>query len=251
MHKVGEEGFVGGPDEQIIDVDNCNDFRTEEETRVAGRRLGTLASEAFLKVVEEVPACLFEAVDAGGKTKDAIVATFETAGLMNVYLFLWGKGRVDEGGCDVALGGVEAEFGSEDHHETNGTPLDDGCPGFEEVNAFTLAVAANDKAGFEFLGNATGEAFDFEDPLRREDAHPGLTINNRPSLEVVLKRLYLEFHCIVPIALVGAAHGLSVGGGIGIGSGWLTMADGRESLEGTGGWGWVSNRIHTVITRWT
>ena len=65
-----------------------------------------MAFEAFCEVVKEVSACLFEAVDAGVKTKNAICATFETAGLMNVYFFLRWKGGMDEGGCDVALGGV-------------------------------------------------------------------------------------------------------------------------------------------------
>ena len=251
MHKGGEERFIGGPNEQVVNVYNYNDFRTEEETRVAGRRLEPLAFEALREVVEEVSACLFEAVDAGVKTKNAICATFETAGLMNVYFFLRWKGGVDEGGCDVALGGVKAELGSEDHHEANSAPLDDWGPGFEEIDALTLAVAANNKTGFEFLGNATGEAFDFEDPFRRKDAHPGLTINNSPSFEVVLKCLYLKIHGIEPITLVGATHGLSVSWSIGVGGGRLAMADGSEGLECTGGRGWVSNRINTVITRWT
>ena len=43
--------------------------------------------------------------------------------------------------------------------------MDDWGPGFEEIDALTLAVAANNETGFEFLGNATGEAFDFEDPF--------------------------------------------------------------------------------------
>ena len=47
-----------------------------------------MAFEALCEVVEEVSACLFEAIDAGVKTKNAICATFETTGLMNVYSWL-------------------------------------------------------------------------------------------------------------------------------------------------------------------
>ena len=67
--------------------------------------------------------------------------------------------------------------------------------------------------------------------------HPRLTIDYGPSFEVVLNCLYFKLHGFEPLKLVGAAHGLSVGGGVGVGSRRLTMVDGREGLECTGGCG--------------
>ena len=78
-----------------------------------------------------------------------------------------------------------------------------------------------------------------------------MAVNNGPSLEIAFKRLHFKLHDLEPIKLVGAAHGLGVGGGIRVGGRWFTMVDGREGLEGTGGGGWVSNWVNTVETRWT
>ena len=104
--KGAEEGVIGGPDKEIINVHDCNDLLAEEEAGVAGRRFEALAFEAFGEVVEEVPAGLFEAVDAGPETEDAVGAALETAGLVDIDFFLRGKGGVNERSCDVTLGGV-------------------------------------------------------------------------------------------------------------------------------------------------
>ena len=56
--KGAEEGVIGGPDKEIINVHDCNDLLAEEEAGVAGRRFEALAFEAFGEVVEEVPAGL-------------------------------------------------------------------------------------------------------------------------------------------------------------------------------------------------
>ena len=249
--KGAKEGVIGGPDKEIINVHDCNDLLAEEEAGVAGRRFEALAFEAFGEIVEEVPAGLFEAVDAGPETEDAGWAALETAGLVDIDFFLRGKGGVNERSCDVTLGGVQAEFGGEDHHETDSAPLDDGCPGLKEINTLALAVTTNNEAGLKLLSNAAGKTFDFENPFGRKDAHPRLTVDDGPSVEVSLESFDFKLHGFEPIELVGAAHGLSVGGGIRVGGRWFTMVDGREGLEGAGGGGWVSNWVNTVKTRWT
>ena len=50
-----------------------------------------MALKALRQIVEEVPACLFEAVNAGQKAEHAVVAALETAGLVDVDLFLGGR----------------------------------------------------------------------------------------------------------------------------------------------------------------
>ena len=45
--KGAEEGFIGGPNEQIIDVDDYNGLLAEEEAGITGRRLEALAFETF------------------------------------------------------------------------------------------------------------------------------------------------------------------------------------------------------------
>ena len=41
--KGGDEGLVGRPDEQVINVDDHNDLRAQEKAGIAGRRLEALA----------------------------------------------------------------------------------------------------------------------------------------------------------------------------------------------------------------
>ena len=86
----GNEGLIGGPNEQVINVDNDNDLRAQEETGVTRGGLKTLALEAFREVVEEVSACLFEPINRTVEAHHAIVAAHEATGLMYVDLFFGG-----------------------------------------------------------------------------------------------------------------------------------------------------------------
>ena len=161
----GNEGLIGGPNEQVINVDNDNDLRAQEETGVTRGGLKTLALEAFREVVEEVSAGLFEPIHGTIETHYAVVAADEATGLVDVDFFLRGQFGVDEGGSDVTLGGVQTELSSEDHHKANSAPLDNRGPSLEEVDTLSLAITADAKTGFEFLGKAVGVTFDFEDPF--------------------------------------------------------------------------------------
>ena len=141
---------------------------------------------------------------------------------------------MDESSGDVALSRVQTELGGEDHHQADGAPLDDRGPGFKEVDALALEVTANDEAGLELLSNAAGKALDFEHPLGRQDAHPRLAVDDGPGPEGGFEGFELELHGLEPFELVDAAHGLCVGGCIGVGGRGLTALNGGESLISTG-----------------
>ena len=50
----------------------------------------------------------------------------KATGLMDVYMFVFREMSMEEGSCDVTLCRLEAKFGSQHHHCTNGGPLRNG-----------------------------------------------------------------------------------------------------------------------------